>query len=78
VGDAFGETFFGAETVIRDRIQRRKLQEGTWLFTDDTVMSIGIYNILARYGGIHQDELAPQIPYLLRYGARPMGQHPIF
>lgn len=34
VGDAFGETFFGAETVIRDRIQHRKLQEGTWLFTD--------------------------------------------
>lgn len=67
VGDAFGETFFGAETVIRDRIQHRKLQEGTWLFTDDTVMSIGIYNILARYGSIHQDELAREFAdnYLL-------------
>ncbi|SEW51769.1 ADP-ribosylglycohydrolase family protein [Chitinophaga arvensicola] len=67
VGDAFGETFFGAETVILDRIQHKSLQEGAWLFTDDTVMGIGVYNILARHGEIHQDELAREFAanYLL-------------
>ncbi len=58
IGDAFGETFFGPEETITNRIRNRKLQEGKWLFTDDTVMGIGIYNILYKYGEINQDQLA--------------------
>lgn len=67
IGDAFGETFFGPEAEILDRIQQRKLQEGDWLFTDDTVMGIGVYNILAKNGNINQDELAKEFAdnYLL-------------
>ncbi|MBS0031422.1 ADP-ribosylglycohydrolase family protein [Chitinophaga sp. 22321] len=58
IGDAFGETFFGKEEVIADRISSRQIQEGEWLFTDDTVMGIGIYNILSEYGEVNQDQLA--------------------
>ncbi|MBW8687512.1 ADP-ribosylglycohydrolase family protein [Chitinophaga rhizophila] len=67
VGDAFGETFFGKEDIILERLARRKLQEGIWPFTDDTVMSIGIYKILATYGEINQDALAKEFAanYLL-------------
>jgi ADP-ribosylglycohydrolase len=58
IGDAFGETFFGKEALIAHRIRHRELQAGDWLFTDDTVMGIGVYNILSAYGEIKQDELA--------------------
>ena len=60
VGDAFGETFFGPTDDISIRVNRRVLLSGTWPFTDDTVMGIGVYNILARLGTIDQDELAKE------------------
>jgi ADP-ribosylglycohydrolase len=67
LGDAFGETFFGPESTILDRIQQRILQEGSWLFTDDTIMGIGVYNILSKSGKIDQDLLAREFAdnYLL-------------
>src|ERR1700743_2256559 len=67
IGDAFGETFFGPEEIITGRIQHKVLQEGDWLFTDDTVMSIGIYKILSKYKAIEQDQLAREFAdnYLL-------------
>jgi hypothetical protein len=60
VGDAFGETFFGPVDDISLRINRRVLLSGTWPFTDDTVMGIGVYNILSRFGTIDQDALAKE------------------
>ena len=60
IGDAFGETFFGPAEIIAARINNRGLQEGNWFFTDDTVMGIGVYNILSRFGAINQDELAKE------------------
>jgi ADP-ribosylglycohydrolase len=60
VGDAFGETFFGPADDISLRISGRVLLSGAWPFTDDTVMSIGIYNILSKFGTIDQDELAKE------------------
>jgi ADP-ribosylglycohydrolase len=60
VGDAFGETFFGPIDDILLRVSRRVLLSGTWPFTDDTVMGIGVYNILLRLGAIDQDELAKE------------------
>lgn len=67
VGDALGETFFGPEGEVNARIRERRLQRGNWLFTDDTVMSIGIYNVLSAYGYIDQDALAKEFSdnYLL-------------
>ncbi|MCS3797280.1 ADP-ribosylglycohydrolase family protein [Niastella sp. OAS944] len=60
VGDAFGETFFGVPDDISLRWHQRGLQSGTWPFTDDTVMGIGVYNILSKFGTIDQDELAKE------------------
>ena len=40
------------------RIKDREILKSPWHFTDDTVMAIGIYRILERYGEINQDELA--------------------
>jgi ADP-ribosylglycohydrolase len=60
VGDAFGETFFGPHDDISLRVHRRVLLSGTWPFTDDSVMGIGVYNILSRLGRIDQDELAKE------------------
>jgi len=67
IGDAFGETFFGPEAIVLDRIQQQQLQEGDWLFTDDTVMGIGVYNVLSKKGSIDQDLLAKEFAdnYLL-------------
>src|ERR1044072_8582319 len=60
VGDAFGVTFFGVQDDISLRWHQRGLQSGTWPFTDDTVMGIGVYNILSKFGTIDQDELAKE------------------
>jgi len=67
IGDAFGETFFGPEEIITGRIKHRELQDGSWSFTDDTVMGIGIYKILSKYAKIEQDQLAKEFSdnYLL-------------
>ncbi|MBO9202021.1 MULTISPECIES: ADP-ribosylglycohydrolase family protein [Niastella] len=58
IGDALGETFFGPADIIAARINDRILQEGTWFFTDDTIMAIGVYNHLSLFGMINQDALA--------------------
>jgi len=58
IGDAFGETFFGNEDLITNRLIYKELKEGPWNITDDTVMAIGIYNILAQEGRIDQSKLA--------------------
>lgn len=60
VGDALGETYFGPEETITARLKSGALQEGRWFFTDDTVMGIGVYNVLSRLGTIDQDELAKE------------------
>lgn len=58
LGDCFGETFFVPEEIARQRIKDREILNEPWSFTDDTVMAIGIYQILEKYGKIDQDELA--------------------
>lgn len=59
IGDAFGETFFGPTQEIEDRIYTRTISDDLcWYFTDDTIMSIAIYQSLEKYGAIEQDFLA--------------------
>ena len=58
LGDCFGQTFFMEDEVACQRIRERKILEESWHFTDDTVMGIGIYRILEKYGEINQDKLA--------------------
>lgn len=58
LGDCFGQTFFVPDDIARQRIKDREILNEPWSFTDDTVMAIGIYRILEKYGKIDQDELA--------------------
>ncbi len=58
LGDCFGQSFFMADEIARQRIKKREISNNPWYFTDDTVMAIGIYCILEKYGEIDQDALA--------------------
>lgn len=58
LGDCFGQTFFMPDEIARQRIKDREILNAPWHFTDDTVMAIGVYRILEKYGKINQDELA--------------------
>ncbi len=58
LGDCFGQTFFVPDETACQRIKDREILNEPWYFTDDTVMAIGIYRILEKYGKIQQNELA--------------------
>lgn len=58
LGDCFGQTFFVPDEIAHQRIRDWEILNEPWVFTDDTVMAIGIYRILEKYGKIDQDELA--------------------
>ena len=58
LGDCFGQSFFIPDEMARQSIKNRELLNEPWHFTDDTVMAIGIYHILEKYGEINQDALA--------------------
>ncbi len=58
LGDCFGQSFFIPDEMAYQKIKNREFINKPWYFTDDTVMAIGIYNILEKYGKIDQDELA--------------------
>jgi len=57
IGDAFGDSFFGETALIRDKIEARQVADSKWEFTDDTVMSIAIFESLEASGDIDQDDL---------------------
>ncbi len=57
IGDAFGDSFFGDEDLILKKIRSREIPETKWEFTDDTVMSIAIFEELEKKGDINQDDL---------------------
>ncbi len=56
LGDAFGECFFDPAAGVR--IRSRKLPEGPWFYTDDTMMAKSIVDVLTECGRIEQDALA--------------------
>lgn len=64
IGDAFGESFFGETDRILGFIHKREIPETSWEFTDDTLMSIAVFEQLKKHGDIQQDEL---IQTLVRY-----------
>lgn len=57
IGDAFGDRFFGDADMIAQSLEERKIPTGKWEFTDDTVMSIAIFDELEMAGEIDQDRL---------------------
>ncbi|MFC1852479.1 ADP-ribosylglycohydrolase family protein [candidate division CSSED10-310 bacterium] len=58
VGDAFGEQFFGEPELVKSAIRHRQLPESPWHVTDDTIMALGIVEVLEQYHMINQDALA--------------------
>lgn len=56
VGDAFGETFFGAAAA--DRVAARQLSPPVWRWTDDTAMALGLVRVLEDHGTVDRDALA--------------------
>jgi ADP-ribosylglycohydrolase len=58
VGDAFGEQFFLQPEVAVALIYDREVPMGTLRFTDDTVMALGIMEVLRELGSVDQDRLA--------------------
>ncbi len=57
IGDAFGDSFFGDEDVIFQHLDARTIPTTKWEFTDDTVMSLSVFEELEAYGSIDQDKL---------------------
>lgn len=57
IGDAFGDSFFGDEDLILEQIASRSIPETRWEFTDDTVMSISVFEELNAHGDIDQEQL---------------------
>ncbi|MGR3855453.1 ADP-ribosylglycohydrolase family protein [Chryseobacterium indologenes] len=60
IGDAFGESFFGEESLMKTYIYNRIMPESTLDFTDDTIMSIAIFKSLEKFEKIDQDFLAKE------------------
>ncbi|MDI3283859.1 ADP-ribosylglycohydrolase family protein [Polyangium sp. 15x6] len=68
-GDAFGERFFVHPDHVERLIAERAVPAAPWRYTDDTVMALGIVEVLERLGTIEQDALARV--FARRYGAEP-------
>ncbi|NQU20129.1 MAG: ADP-ribosylglycohydrolase family protein [Candidatus Nealsonbacteria bacterium] len=57
IGDGFGQCFF-YQSMADMVLASREIPEPPWQYTDDTVMAMSIYEVLERFGGIDQDDLA--------------------
>jgi len=57
-GDALGDQYFIEEDNAVQQIAMRTLPKGFWKYTDDTLMSASIVDVLRRHGEIDQDALA--------------------
>ncbi len=60
IGDAFGESFFGEESLIKTHIHQRIIPESPLDFTDDTIMTIAVFKSLEKFGKISQYFLAEE------------------
>lgn len=69
VGDGFGEQCFTSDEVMSMRLETRQIPPPPWFFTDDTIMSISILEVLQRHGTMDQDALAEA--FARRYAADP-------
>lgn len=58
VGDAFGDTFFTADSVNEERIAERRAAAPPWFFSDDSAMARNVARCLDLFGFIEQDWLA--------------------
>lgn len=69
VGDAMGECFFVAESVVAQLVEQRAIPASPWTYTDDTAMALSIVEVLSTHGQIEPDALAAA--FARRYAAEP-------
>lgn len=60
IGDAFGESFFGEESLIKTHIHQRIIPESFLDFTDDTIIAIAVFKSLEKFGKSNQDFMAEE------------------
>jgi ADP-ribosylglycohydrolase len=60
IGDAFGESFFGEESLMKSYIHQRIIPGSSLDFTDDTIMAIVVFKSLEKFGEINQYFLAEE------------------
>jgi len=58
VGDALGQQFFLPSDQLELHLMKRQLPNAPWYFTDDTIMAMGVYDILQCFEEINQYSLA--------------------
>lgn len=58
VGDAFGERFFGPDSIFQDRVAGRHDPPPPWFVTDDTIMATSVLEVLDQHGHIERLALA--------------------
>jgi len=69
VGDAFGNRFFTSPANVESLVASRAIPTAPWYYTDDTVMALGILEVLDDCGRIDQNRLATVFAH--RYQAQP-------
>ena len=69
VGDAFGNRFFTSPANVESLVASRAIPTSPWYYTDDTVMALGILEVLDDCGRIDQNRLATVFAH--RYQAQP-------
>jgi ADP-ribosylglycohydrolase len=57
IGDAFGESFFGDNKKMVQFIADRRIPKTKWDFTDDTIMSLAVFEQLENNAAINPDQL---------------------
>ena len=61
IGDAFGQCYFVHPEVAEARIAQRIVVAGEWLYTDDTMMALSVFETLRRFDAIDQQALAESL-----------------
>lgn len=61
IGDAFGDSFFGNASYIDECIKLKSIPATKWEFTDDTIMSIAVFEELEAIGDIDQETFINKI-----------------
>lgn len=69
VGDAFGNRFFTSPANVESLVASRAIPTSPWFYTDDTVMALGVLEVLDDCGRIDQNRLAAVFAH--RYQAQP-------
>jgi ADP-ribosylglycohydrolase len=61
VGDALGRRFVGPPELVDPRVAARAVPPAPWRWSDDTLMAVSVADVLSRYDGVDQDELADDL-----------------